>query len=103
VVADAFSKKAQRSLNTIIIMQPPALEDLKRLGVELTSHGTTYALLSAFEVQPSLIEEIKSHQREDAKLQRIRQSIEKGKSHGFMVDKDGALRFQNVLCVLDKV
>jgi len=44
------------------------LEDLECLGVELISQGTTPAQLLALEVQPSLLEEIKSHQKEDAKL-----------------------------------
>jgi len=44
------------------------LEDLEHLGIELISHEKTNALLSALEVQPSLIEEIKSQQKEDAKL-----------------------------------
>ena len=53
------------------------LEDLKRLGVELVTLGSTRALLSALDMQPSLLEEIKLHQEEDVKLQRIRQNLEK--------------------------
>jgi len=78
VAAATLSRKAQLSLNTIIITQSRVLEDLERLGVELISHGSTRALLSALEVQPSLLEGIKSHQKEDVKLQRIRQNLEKG-------------------------
>ena len=78
MVADALSRKAQHSLNTVIIMQPRVLEELERLGVELVSHGSTHALLFALELQPSLLEEIKSHQKEDVKLQKIRQNLEKG-------------------------
>ena len=70
--------------------------------MELISHGLTHALLSALEVQHSLLEEIKSHYKKDAKLQRIRQNLKKGKSLGFLVDEDGMLRFQNHLCVPDK-
>ena len=43
---------------------------------------STCALLSVLDVQPSLLEEIISHQKEDVKLQRIRQNLEKGKSPG---------------------
>jgi len=102
VVADALSRKAQHSLNTIIITQSRVLEDLERLGVELISHGSSRALLSALEVQPSLLEEIKAHQKGDVKLQRIRQTLEKGRSSGFMEEADGTLRFQNRLCVPNK-
>jgi len=50
-------------------------------------------------MQPSLLEEIKSHQGEDVILQRIKQNLEKGKSPGFLVDDNGKLKFQNQLCV----
>jgi len=49
-------------------------------------------------VQPSLLEEIKSHQEKDVKLQRIKQNLEKRKSRGFVMDEEGTLRFQNRLC-----
>ena len=103
MVADVFSKKAQHSLNTIIITQSRVLEDLERLGVELVSHGSTCALLSALEVQSSLLEEIKVNQKEDVKLQRIRQISEKGRSPGFMEEANGTLRFQNRLSVPNKL
>ena len=68
MVVDVLSRKTQHSLNTMIITQPCVLKNLECLGVELISHGTTHALLSALEVQPSLLEEIKSYQNEDATL-----------------------------------
>jgi len=102
VVVDALSRKAQCILNTIIITQPRVLEYLERLGVELVSQESTHALLFSSDVQPSLLEEIKSHQEEDVKLQRVKQNLERGKSPGFVVDEDGTLRFQNRLCVPDK-
>jgi len=61
ILANALSRKAQHGLNTIIITQPRVLEDLERLGAKLVSQGSTHALQSALEVQPSLLEEIKSH------------------------------------------
>jgi len=77
------------------------LEDLEQLGAELVSQEATHALLLSLEMQPSLLEEIKSHQKEDAKPQRIKQNLERGKFSGFVVDEDGTLRFQNRLCVPD--
>ena len=85
VVADALSRKTQHSINTIIVIQSRVLEDLERLGIELVSYGSTRALLSVLDVQPSLLEEIKFHQKEDDKLQRIRQNLEKGKAPGSMI------------------
>jgi len=102
MVVDALSGKAEQSLNTIIITQPCMLEDSECLGVGLISHEKANALLSALKVKSSLIEEMKFHQKEDTKLQRIRQNLEKDKSPGFLIDEDGTLRFQNHLCVSDR-
>ena len=99
VVANALSRKAQHNLNPIIITQSCVLEDCEHLVIELISHGEVYALLSALEVKPSLIEEIKSHQKGYTKLQRIKQNLEKEKPPRFMAHEDGTLRFQNHLCV----
>ena len=101
MVADTLSRIAQCSLNTIIITQPRILEDLERLGVELVTQESTHALLFSLEMQPSLLEEIKSHQEEDVKLQRVKQNLERGKFPGSVVDEDGTLRFHNRLCVPD--
>jgi len=53
-------------------------------------------------VQPSIVEEIKASQKEDARLERIRCNVAQGKSPGFLVHEDGTLRFQNRLCVPNK-
>jgi len=50
----------------------------------------------------ALIEEIKTSQKDDAKLERIRRNMEQGKLLGFVEHEDGTLRFQNRLCVPDK-
>ena len=93
MVADALSRKAQHSLNTIMITQPCVLEDLERLGVELVSQEYTCPVV-CLRSTTFFGEEIRSHQEEDVKLQRIKQNLEKGKSPGFLVDEDGTLRFQ---------
>ena len=98
-----IGRKTQHGINTTIIIRPHILEDLECLGIKLISHGRTIALLSALEVRPSLIEEIKFHQKEDAKLQRIRKNHEKERSPGFILHEDGTLRFQNRLCVPNKL
>jgi len=55
----------------------------------------TNACSLALKVKPSLIEEIKLHQKHEAKLQRIRQNPRKEKSPRFVTHVDGILRFQN--------
>jgi len=45
------------------------------------------------------VEEIWRSEKSDPELQRIKQSLEKGKSPRFVVHEDGTLRFQNHLCI----
>ena len=56
----------------------------------------------ALKVQTSLIEEIKTSQKDDAKLERVRRNMAQGKLTGFEVHKDWTLKFENRLCVPDK-
>ena len=99
VVADALSRKTQHCLNAIVTTQPEILRDLEAMAIELVFPGCMDGLLMALEVQPSLIEEIKASQKDDAKLERIRKDIALGKFPGFVVHEDRTLRFQNSLCV----
>ena len=98
VVADALSRKTQHCLNAMVTAQPEVLRDLEAMAIELVLPGCIDGLLMALEVQPSLIEEIKASQKEDAKLERIRRNLAPGKFPGFVVHEDGTLRFQNRLC-----
>ena len=72
VVLDALSRKNHHGLNTIIITQLDVSKDLKCLCAELMPHGQGRALLSLLEIQPSIIEEIKLHQRGNVRLQKIK-------------------------------
>ena len=99
VVADALSRKAQHSSNTVMITQLNLLRELEDFGIQLVSHGQTRARLSVLTIQPSLEEEIRLNQESDPELQRIKQNLEKGKSPGFVLHEDGTLRFQNRICV----
>jgi len=99
VVADALSRNAQHSLNTVVITPLNLLRELEDFGIQLVSHGQTNSQLSAPTIQSSLVEEIRLSQESDPELQRIKQNFKKGKSLGFVVHEDGTLRFQNRLCV----
>ena len=46
-------------------------------------------------MQPLIFEEIKASQKDDAKLDRLRQNVTQGKkSSGFLIHEDGTLRLQ---------
>ena len=49
------------------------------MGIELVLFGYTYGLLTALEVEPSIIEEIKASENDDAKLEKLRCNVTQGK------------------------
>jgi len=63
------------------------------MGIELASPRCIDGLLSALKVQHSIIEEIRTNQKDDAKLERLRQNVAQGKSLAFVTYKDGTLTF----------
>ena len=69
------------------------------LGIQLVPYGQAHVQLSALTLQPSKVEEIQVNQGSDPKLQRMKQNLEKGKAHAFLVYEDGTLQSQNRLCV----
>jgi len=68
VVADALSKKAQHSSNTVVITQLNLLRELEDFRIQLVSHGQTNAQLSGLTIQSSLVEEIRLNQESDHEL-----------------------------------
>lgn len=102
VVANALSWKAQHRLNTMISTQLDIVRDLENMGIELVLPGYIDGLLLALEVHSSIIEEIKTSRKDDAKLEKLRFNVAPGKSPGFVIHGDGTLRFRNRMCVPNK-
>jgi len=102
VVTDALSRKTQHGLNTMINTQYDLLRGLENMCIKLVLPGYIDGMVSALEVQPSIIEEITASQKEDTKVERLRQNIAQGKSPGFVKHGDGTLRFQNRSCAPNK-
>ena len=59
IVADALSRKAHYSSNTVVITQLSLLKELEDLGIQLVSHRQVHVQLSALTLQPSIVEEIR--------------------------------------------
>ena len=93
MVADALSRKAYCS--SLMSRQSKVLADLTSLGVEIVLQGFLHEL----RLQPLLIEEIKSAQRRDQEIQLILKKMRKGKAPGSRVDQQGALWFEDRICV----
>ena len=76
-----------------MITQLSLLKELEDLRFQLVSHGLAHVQLSALTLQPSIVGEIQVNEESDLELQRIKQNLEKEKSSGFVMHKDGTLRF----------
>ena len=72
------------------------------MRLEVVTSGSTSVHWSALIASPSLFDEIHAKQRDDPKLARIFERIQKGKrkeDDGFEVSSDDSLRFRGRWCV----
>ncbi|WVZ63251.1 hypothetical protein U9M48_012896 [Paspalum notatum var. saurae] len=76
-------------------MPPELCEEFESLNLGFLSHTT----VAAFEAEPTLEEEINKYQKEDEKLQEIRESLKKGEAPDFKEDEQGTLWYKNRICV----
>ncbi|WVZ97224.1 hypothetical protein U9M48_042774 [Paspalum notatum var. saurae] len=95
VVADALSRKSYANMALGFQMPPEICEEFESLNLGFLSHTTVVA----FEAEPTLEEEINKYQKEDEKLQEIRESLKKGEAPDFKVDERGTLWYKNRICV----
>ncbi|WVZ76464.1 hypothetical protein U9M48_024440 [Paspalum notatum var. saurae] len=95
VVADALSRKSYANMALGFQMPPELCEEFESLNLGFLSHTT----VAAFEAEPTLEEEINKYQKEDEKLQEIRESLKKGEAPDFKEDEQGTLWYKNRICV----
>ena len=72
-------------------------EEFEQLSLGFLHHTSS----ATFEAEPTLEAEIRQYQKEDEKLQEIRELLKKGKASHFREDDQGTLWFKNRICVLD--
>ena len=72
--------------------------EIIRLDLEIILPGDIRRLMT-LATQPSLIEKIKEVQKEDPKLQKIREEVEARVRQEIVIHVDGSLRFGSRLCV----
>jgi len=53
----------------------------------------------AFQIQPTLMEKIREAQKKDPRLQKFREQVEAGLRTDVRIHTDGALYFENRICV----
>ncbi|GKV48698.1 hypothetical protein SLEP1_g55501 [Rubroshorea leprosula] len=100
VVADALSRKNHSILAVLITSQRYILEDLIKMDVRVYRQDLD-ALLASLQVQPTLIEKIKTAQFDDPFLQQMRQKVESNdpKLESFRIHEDGSIRHGDRICV----
>ncbi|WVZ52566.1 hypothetical protein U9M48_003614 [Paspalum notatum var. saurae] len=76
-------------------MPPELCEEFEGLNLGFLNHTT----VAAFEAEPILEQEINKYQKEDEKLQEIRESLRKGEAPDFKEDERGILWYKNRICV----
>jgi hypothetical protein len=97
VVADALSRKSQVNM---MVTHPMLYElakefDRMSLGFLNNTQGVTV------ELEPTLEQDIRKGQKDDEKINEIRQLIIDGKGKDFCEDTEGVVRFKARLCVPD--
>ncbi|WVZ52806.1 hypothetical protein U9M48_003828 [Paspalum notatum var. saurae] len=95
VVADALSRKSYANMALGFMMPHKLCEEFERLSLGFLHHTTA----AAFEAEPTLEQEIREHQKNDEKLQEIRELLKSGKAPHFREDEQGTLWYKNRICV----
>ena len=96
VVADALSQKSYVNMAVAFQMPKELCEEFESLSLEFVHHTTR-----TFVAEPTLEQEIRTHQTQDEKLQEIHEQIKLGKAPHFREDEQGTLWYKNRICVPD--
>ena len=75
VVADALSRRSYVNMAVPLQMPPELCEEFEQLGLGFLHHTSS----ATFETEPTLEAEIRQHQKEDEKLQEIRELLKKAR------------------------
>ncbi|WVZ84746.1 LOW QUALITY PROTEIN: hypothetical protein U9M48_031737 [Paspalum notatum var. saurae] len=95
VVADDLSRKSYANMALGFMMPHELCEEFERFCLGFLHHNTT----AAFEAEPTLEQEIREHQKDDVKLQEIRELLKLGKAPHFREDEHETLWYKNRICV----
>ncbi|WVZ93549.1 hypothetical protein U9M48_039520 [Paspalum notatum var. saurae] len=95
VVTDALSRKSYANMALGFMMPHELCKEFERLSLGFLHHTTA----AAFEAEPTLEQEIREHQKDDEKLQEIRELLKLGKAPHFREDEQGTLWYKNRICV----
>jgi hypothetical protein len=97
VVADALSKKSQVNMLAAHPMPYELVKEFDRLSLGFLNNTRGVTI----ELEPTLEQDIRKGQKDDEKINKIRQLIIDGKGKDFREDAQGVLWFKDRLCVPD--
>jgi hypothetical protein len=97
VVADALSRKSYVNVTMASQMPRELYKEFEQLNLGFVAHMEGITM----EVEPTVEQEIRKGQLEDAKIQEIKEMIEAGKAPDFTEDEHGTVWFRKRICVPD--
>jgi ribonuclease HI len=97
VVADALSRKSQVNMLAAHSMPFELAKEFDRLSLGFLNNTQGVAI----ELEPTLEQDIRKGQKDDEKINEIRQLIIDGKGKDFHEDAEGVVWFKDRLCVPD--
>jgi hypothetical protein len=97
VVADALSRKSQVNMLVAHLMPYELAKEFDKLSIGFLNNTQGVTI----ELEPTLEQDIRKGQKDDEKINEIRQLIIDGKGKGFCEDAEGVVWFKDSLCVLD--
>jgi len=95
VVADALSRKSYANKVQVAPMSSELCDEFEQLNLGFVTNAVELV------IGPTLEQEIRKDQLQDAKLKEIAKNIVIGKTLGFCMDDNGTLWFGKRLCVLE--
>jgi ribonuclease HI len=95
VVADALSRKSQVNMLAAHPMPYELAKEFDRLSLEFLNNTQGVAI----ELEPTLEQDIRKGQKDNEKINEIRQLIRDGKGKDFREGAEGVVRFKERLCV----
>jgi hypothetical protein len=97
VVADALSRKSQVNMLVTHPMPYELVKEFDRLSLRILNNTQGVTI----EMEPTLEQDIRKGQKDDEKINEIRQLIIDGKGKDFCEDTEGVVWFKDRLCVPD--
>ncbi|XP_048502824.1 uncharacterized protein LOC125498626 [Beta vulgaris subsp. vulgaris] len=98
VVADALSRKSKHSINAVSVPPRDLCDEFRKLEIEVVPRGSVETLC-AMSAEPALFQELREKQKNDPKLEKIREAKAQGRAEIFEVDSEGGLKFMSRWCV----